>query len=118
MLSPILANIYLHYAPDLWFENEVKPRMRGRATLIRYCDDFIVGFEREDDVRRVMARERERSGHLRLLGLHHVLGTLTSGTVGNEVQDTACKSETGDSIRHRLVSALPASAGQGPARSA
>ena len=35
VLSPILANIYLHYALDLWFETEVKPRMRGRATLIR-----------------------------------------------------------------------------------
>ena len=43
MLSPILGNIYLHYALDLWFETEVKPRMRGRVTLIRYCDDFIIG---------------------------------------------------------------------------
>jgi RNA-directed DNA polymerase len=40
---------------DLWFENEVKPLLRGRANLIRYCDDFILGFEREDDARRVMA---------------------------------------------------------------
>ena len=54
VLSPMLGNIYLHYVLDLWFETEVKPRLRGRATLIRYCDDFIVGFEREDDARRVM----------------------------------------------------------------
>ncbi len=39
VLSPILGNIYLHYVLDLWFETEVKPRLRGRATLIRYCDD-------------------------------------------------------------------------------
>jgi RNA-directed DNA polymerase len=54
VLSPMLGNIYLHYVLDLWFETEVKPRLRGRATLIRYCDDFIIGFEREDDARRVM----------------------------------------------------------------
>ncbi len=55
VLSPLLGNLYLHYVLDLWFETEVKPRLRGRATLIRYCDDFIIGFEREDDARRVMA---------------------------------------------------------------
>jgi len=54
VLSPMLGNIYLHYVLDLWFETEVKPRLRGRATLIRYCDDFIIGFEHEDDARRVM----------------------------------------------------------------
>jgi len=54
VLSPLLGNVYLHYVLDLWFETEVKPRLRGRATLIRYCDDFIIGFEHEDDARRVM----------------------------------------------------------------
>jgi len=39
VLSPLLGNVYLHYVLDLWFETEVKPRLRGRATLIRYCDD-------------------------------------------------------------------------------
>ena len=55
VLSPLLGNVYLHYVLDLWFETEVKPRLRGKATLIRYCDDFIMGFEREDDARRVVA---------------------------------------------------------------
>ncbi len=41
VLSPLLGNVFLHYALDLWFEQEVKPRMRGRATLIRYCDDCV-----------------------------------------------------------------------------
>ncbi len=54
VLSPLLGNVYLHYVLDLWFEQEVKPRLRGRATLIRYADDFIIGFEEEDDARRVM----------------------------------------------------------------
>jgi RNA-directed DNA polymerase len=55
VLSPLVGNVYLHYVLDLWFETEVKPRLRGQASLIRYCDDFIIGFEREDDARRVMA---------------------------------------------------------------
>ena len=66
VLSPILGNIYLHYALDLWFEFEVRPRMRGRVTLIRYCDDFIIGFEREDDARRVMAVLGKRLGRFGL----------------------------------------------------
>ncbi len=55
VLSPLLGNVYLHYVLDLWFETVVKPRLRGRATLVRYCDDFVITFEREDDARRVMA---------------------------------------------------------------
>jgi len=55
VLSPLLGNVYFHYVLDLWFEEEVKPRLRGRATLIRYADDFVIGFEQEDDARRVMA---------------------------------------------------------------
>lgn len=54
VVSPILANVFLHYVLDTWFEEEVKPRLRGRAYLIRYADDFVIGFTREDDARRVM----------------------------------------------------------------
>jgi group II intron reverse transcriptase/maturase len=54
ILSPLLGNIYLHHVLDAWFEAEVKPRLRGRATLIRYADDFVIGFERKDDAERVM----------------------------------------------------------------
>jgi group II intron reverse transcriptase/maturase len=53
VLSPLLANIYLHYALDVWFEETVKPRMRGKAEIVRYADDFVVCFEREDDARRM-----------------------------------------------------------------
>jgi group II intron reverse transcriptase/maturase len=55
VLSPLLANIYLHEVLDTWFEKEVKPRMRGQAHLIRYADDFVICFERRDDAERVMA---------------------------------------------------------------
>lgn len=53
-LSPLLGNIYLHHVLDLWFEREVLPRLRGKAHLIRFADDLVIGFEHEDDARRVM----------------------------------------------------------------
>jgi RNA-directed DNA polymerase len=54
VISPVLSNIFLHYVLDDWFEREVKPRLRGRAYLIRYADDFVIGFTHEDDARRVL----------------------------------------------------------------
>jgi RNA-directed DNA polymerase len=54
VISPLLANIYLHEILDVWFQKEVKPRLRGRAELIRFADDFVICFEREEDARRVM----------------------------------------------------------------
>jgi len=66
VLSPLLGNVYLHYVLDLWLETEVKPRLRGRATLIRYCDDFVIGLEHEDDARRVMAVLGKRLGRFGL----------------------------------------------------
>jgi len=54
VISPLLANVYLHYVLDRWFTDQVQPRLRGRAFLIRYADDFVMGFAREDDARRVM----------------------------------------------------------------
>jgi group II intron reverse transcriptase/maturase len=54
VLSPLLGNVYLHHVLDLWFERDVQPRLQGRACLIRYADDFVIGFEREDDAKRVM----------------------------------------------------------------
>ena len=56
----MLGNIYLHHVLDLWFERDVRPRLRGKAHLIRYADDFVIGFEREDDAKRVMAVLRKR----------------------------------------------------------
>lgn len=53
IISPMLGNIYLHNVLDIWFEQEVKTRLSGRAFLIRYCDDFIIGFERMEDAQRV-----------------------------------------------------------------
>ncbi|MGA8346303.1 MAG: reverse transcriptase domain-containing protein [Isosphaeraceae bacterium] len=54
MISPLLANIVLHYVLDEWFAKEVRPRLKGEAFLIRYADDFVIGVAREDDARRIM----------------------------------------------------------------
>jgi group II intron reverse transcriptase/maturase len=68
VVSPLLANIYLHYALDEWYAEVVRPRMRGRSMLVRYGDDFVAGFELESDARRfleVLGKRLERF-HLRL----------------------------------------------------
>jgi RNA-directed DNA polymerase len=62
VVSPILANVYLHEVLDLWYEREVRPRMRGRSFLVRYADDAVLVFEREDDARRVLAVLPKRFG--------------------------------------------------------
>jgi RNA-directed DNA polymerase len=62
VVSPLLANVYLHYVLDVWFEREVKPRLKGRAFLIRYADDFVMGFACEEDARRVLAVLPKRFG--------------------------------------------------------
>jgi len=53
VISPMLSNVYLHVVLDTWFESEVRLRLRGRARLVRFADDFVIAFEREDDARRV-----------------------------------------------------------------
>lgn len=54
VVSPLLANIYLHYVLDEWYQEEVMPRMKGRNCLVRYCDDFVMVFEDFLDSERVM----------------------------------------------------------------
>lgn len=62
VISPILANVYLHEVLDVWFTEVVRPRLRGRATLIRYADDFVIVFDHEEDARRVLAVLPKRFG--------------------------------------------------------
>jgi RNA-directed DNA polymerase len=54
VISPLLANIYLHGVLDEWFVHEVQPRLHGRAGLVRYADDFVFVFARKDDAERVL----------------------------------------------------------------
>lgn len=53
VVSPILSNVYLHEVLDQWFEQTVKPRLKGRAFLVRFADDFVLVFALESDARRV-----------------------------------------------------------------
>ena len=62
VISPLLANVFLHEVLDTWFVREVQPRLAGRAELIRYADDFVVVCEHERDARRVLAVLPKRFG--------------------------------------------------------
>jgi RNA-directed DNA polymerase len=62
VISPLAANIFLHYVLDEWYEQEVKPRLKGRSFLQRFADDFIIGCELESDARRIMAVLPRRFG--------------------------------------------------------
>jgi RNA-directed DNA polymerase len=66
IISPLLANVYLHYALDLWFVKVFRRSCRGEAFLIRYADDFVCGFEREENAQRCYGELEER---LRKFGL-------------------------------------------------
>jgi len=65
VISPLLANIFLHTVLDDWFEKEVRPQMKGRCFIVRFADDFVVGFELESDAKRfyaVLPKRMERYG--------------------------------------------------------
>lgn len=66
MVSPVLANIYLHYALDMWFEIRFARRCRGKAHLVRYADGFIACFQNEEDAQRFRT---ELTGRLAEFGL-------------------------------------------------
>ena len=62
VVSPMLSNIYLHYVLDEWIERQVRPCMKAQIFLIRYADDFVIGFADEQDARRVMEVLPKRYG--------------------------------------------------------
>src|SRR5882757_293306 len=66
VISPLLANLYLHYVLDLWAERWRRREAAGDMIIVRYADDFIVGFEHESDARRFLDEMRERLGEFAL----------------------------------------------------
>jgi len=62
VVSPLLANVYLHEVLDKWFETVVKPRLHGRGVMLRYADDAVLVFSSESDARRVLAVLPKRFG--------------------------------------------------------
>jgi len=66
VISPILANVYLHYALDLWFEKIFTRKSRGKVYLVRYCDDFVVCCQYRQDAEAFMRALKERLGKFNL----------------------------------------------------
>ncbi|MBK9249967.1 MAG: hypothetical protein IPM69_18145 [Ignavibacteria bacterium] len=66
MISPILANIYLHYVLDIWFEKGLKKELQGYASIVRYADDFIILVERESDCTLILEALRLRLAKFKL----------------------------------------------------
>jgi hypothetical protein len=66
VISPLLANIYLHEVLDDWWVKEVLPRLRGRAFVVRYADDFVMAFDDEEDALRVKEVLPQRFGRFGL----------------------------------------------------
>ena len=66
LISPVLANVYLHYVLDLWFEKGIKPELKGEAYLVRYCDDFIIMFQYENEAQIVYELLKERIKRFKL----------------------------------------------------
>jgi RNA-directed DNA polymerase len=66
VISPLRANLFLDHGLDAWFERDVMPRMKGRCVLIRFADDFVIGCEREDDARRILAVLPKRFARFKL----------------------------------------------------
>ncbi len=60
ILSPILANIYLHYVLDLWFEHKLKKRINGFVEIVRYADDFIIGAQTKPEADKILKEIKER----------------------------------------------------------
>jgi RNA-directed DNA polymerase len=95
IVSPVLANVYLHYALDLWFLKVVKPRCHGEACLIRFADDFVAAFQYQDDAERFYQELGQRLGKFGLelaesktrvipFSQHHDLGKTSFNFLGFE----------------------------------
>jgi group II intron reverse transcriptase/maturase len=65
-ISPLLANIFMHYVLDLWVHQWRQRHARGRVIAVRYCDDFVLGFQYEDDARRMLGELKERLAKFKL----------------------------------------------------
>ena len=66
LISPVLANVYLHYVLDLWFEKAIKRKLRGEAYYVRYADDFLILFQYENEAQAVLNILRNRLGKFSL----------------------------------------------------
>lgn len=99
VVSPLLNNIYLHEALDKWFEEQVKPLLKGRAFMVRYADDFVMGFGDKRDAERILAVLGKRLARyglelhpqkmrlVRLPGVHPCVAEVAQGRAACEPDD-------------------------------
>ena len=66
VISPLLANIFLNHIIDQWFEQEVKPRLKGKGSMVRFCDDIVMCFSDKSDATKVMDVLQKRLGRFKL----------------------------------------------------
>lgn len=66
LISPLLSNIFLHYVLDEWFTEQIQPLLSGKSFIVRYADDFVLGFEKASDAKRVMEVLPKRFGKYKL----------------------------------------------------
>jgi hypothetical protein len=134
VVSPILSNVFLHEVLDEWFEREVRPRMRGKAYLVRFADDAVLVFQCREDaerVRAVLGRRFEKYGLTRqktrlrfsgapgigqgargaLRSLHALLGAFASRRLGGPTQDCLGAALAGAWCDRAVVPLEPSSAG-------
>ena len=97
VISPLLANIYLHYVLDLWFEKRFKLKSKGYVELIRYCDDFIMVAESEYDAMRFIPELEQRLAKFNLKVSKEKTRVLKFGRrLWKRLQLTGTKAETFD----------------------
>jgi RNA-directed DNA polymerase len=65
-ISPLLSNVFLHYVFDLWVQRWRRRCARGKVIVVRYCDDFVMGFQYADDARQMLVQLKERMEKFRL----------------------------------------------------
>ena len=95
-LSPLLANVYLHYVLDEWLERDVKPRMKGECYLVRFADDFICSFELHSDAMRYQTVLPKRLARFSLAVAEEKTKLIQFGRFAREDQSRSGAPETFD----------------------
>jgi retron-type reverse transcriptase len=94
-ISPLLANAYLHYVLDLWFERKIRKQLRGRAQLVRYADDFVILFSDRSGLETVKTLLRARLGQFGLVMAEEKTHTTDLTQRSNQVNGVAIKNRDG-----------------------
>ncbi|TKG89578.1 hypothetical protein EYV94_25085 [Puteibacter caeruleilacunae] len=111
-LAPMLSNIYLHYTLDNWFVSQIQPLMLNTSFMVRFCDDFIMGFNNANDARRVyrtlfkrlakyhLYLNQRKTCMVKLEVLDDKHGSSKCGSVGNSTDADGFKHHTFEFLKH------------------